>query len=107
MLRFLYKTNEKGECVPLSAPKHAWQPDPANAQTAREAADIINANNSIDNVNPSVKTKSRKRGHYNAYDAATRAKIGAYASLHGNAVAVRHFNKQFGNKINESTIRSI
>jgi hypothetical protein len=63
---------------------------------------VIYANNSTDNVNLSVETKSSKRGHYNAYDVATRAKIGVYASLHENAAAIRHYNKQFGNTISDS-----
>ena len=43
-----------------------------------------------------------KRGEYNKANAKDKATIGAYASLHGVAKAIRHFKEQ---QLKESTVR--
>lgn len=69
----------------------------AQSQSAKEAKDIVSANMAIESV--SADSKHRKRGNYNSFDALTRAKIGAYASLHGNTAAARYFSKQLANPL--------
>ena len=51
----------------------------------------------------------RKRGNHCHYDDETRAEIGKYANLHGNASVARHFTKKLKleKPMNESTVRSI
>lgn len=49
----------------------------------------------------------RKRGTYSHYDADQRAKIGRWASDHGNASAMKRYAKDYGHNISESSVRSI
>ena len=41
------------------------------------------------------------------YSPRKRAKIGAYASTHGTAAAAKHFSKELGHVVKESTVKSI
>ena len=41
------------------------------------------------------------------YSPQKRAKIGAYASAHGAAAAAKHFSKELGCMMKESTVKSI
>ena len=57
-------------------------------------------------VKESVLTPSSKsRGAYAKYTPAQQTKIGEYASIHGNLAAVRHFSKELGAEIKESSVR--
>ena len=48
---------------------------------------------------------SNSRGAYARYTPAQQAKIGEYASIHGNLAAVRHFSKELGAEIKKSSVR--
>ena len=41
------------------------------------------------------------------YSPRKRAKIGAYASMHGAAAAAKYFSKELGHVVKESTVKSI
>ena len=51
--------------------------------------------------------KGCKRGRYNHYDAETRAKIGKYASEHGNLSAATYFSSTLEYPVSESTVRNM
>lgn len=99
MLRsWLKKANE-------TPPPSLDLPDPRSANNQNDSQIIVAANSEI-NSTPSPSTK-RKRGMYNSYDSAQRAKMARYAVDHGVAVAARHFLKSLQKNVNESTIRNL
>ena len=64
---------------------------------------ILQANKEVSAAKSSRKTC----GKYNKFSDELRADIGRYASYHGVAPASRHFTKKLGDKVGESTVRSI
>ena len=48
---------------------------------------------------------SKSREAYAKYTHAQQAKVGEYALMHGNLAAVRHFTKELGAEIRESSVR--
>lgn len=99
MLRsWLEKANE-------TPPPSLDLPDPRSANNQNDSQIIVAANSEI-NSTPSPSTK-RKRGMYNSYDSAQRAKMARYAVDHGMAVAARHFSTSLQKNVNESTIRNL
>ena len=51
------------------------------------------------------KKKKNSRGAYAKYTPSQQAKIGEYASIHGNLAAVRRFSKELGAEIKENSVR--
>jgi hypothetical protein len=95
-------SNSNGQVV-LPDPEKA--PTPAAAQLMKAANDSIIKE--IDDQAGSITSKrgvKRKREN-NSYDASTRAKIGRYATEHGNTKAAKHFSNVLGKSVGESAVR--
>lgn len=58
-------------------------------------------------MSPVASPGSRKRKRYGNYSPEQRAKIARYAISHGNTAAARHFTKETGETLNESTVRGM
>ena len=80
-----------------SDPHESLLPDP-NLESTPENVKSTQAVNSA--VLSAIKSAGkRKRGKYSNYDSPHRAKIAKYACEHGNASAVRHFQKYCVNQL--------
>ncbi len=103
MLSWLVKSSRSPRPV-LPKPRFTELPDPNDAK-AEDADVVLAANSEVEKTLADV--NKRKRGDYSAYTPELRVKIAKYATEHGNTRAARHFSKELGRTINESTIRSI
>jgi len=59
------------------------------------------------NTTSSVVKSAVKRGPYNVFSPDVRAKIGRFASQHGNSKAARQFSTELKISVSESTVRNI
>jgi hypothetical protein len=92
--------------VTAKAPPSILLPDPRECETNDEACGTSSANTSVNEVLSPTPSK-RKRESYGRYSPEQRAKMARYCIDNGPAKAARHFSKELGCSINESTIRSI
>lgn len=86
------------------APNLPTLPDPTEIENTEEAQITAVCNAEVENV---TTPRKRKRIEYGSYTPETRAKMARYAIENGPTKAARHFSKELGRDVNESTIRSI
>ena len=80
-------------------------PDP---MTSPDKADMIRIMNEVVGYNFMKKKElRRKRGEYNNYSSEVRLRIGQYAAEHGIPATLKHFKKEFGRPVSDSTVRSL
>ena len=80
-------------------------PDP---MTSPDKAEMIRIMNEVVGYNFMKKKElRRKRGEYNNYSSEVRLRIGQYAAEHGIPATLRHFKKEFGRPVSDSTVRSL
>ncbi|MGH0149220.1 UNVERIFIED_CONTAM: hypothetical protein FKN15_014630 [Acipenser sinensis] len=73
-------------------------PDPNAEENPSEARAVASANENVIEA-----TERPERKPYLVYESSTQAKIARYATLNGNAGAVRKFSIELGHGLNEST----
>ena len=76
--------------------------------TSPDKADMIRIMNEVVGYNFMKKKElRRKRGEYNNYSSEVRLRIGQYAAEHGIPATLKHFKKEFGRPVSDSTVRSL
>lgn len=85
--------------------KSSKLPDPNGELSASVSPTAIKeANKAVRSV--TCEKKSKRRGSYSKISPEQQAAIGKYASLNGNKVVVRHFNKQLGVELKVTSVQT-
>lgn len=90
----------RGGTLGNKTPNSPTLPDPTEIEnTEAQITAVCNAE-----VENATTTRKRKRSEYGSYTPETRAKMARYAIENGPTKAARHFSKDLGRDVNESTI---
>ena len=91
----------------IKKPPKACLPDPREIADEETAQTTTSANDEVCAVIDSPSRKRKRIEEYGKYSPEVRLKIARYCIDNGPAKTARHFTKELGRPVNESTIRNI